>query len=134
MLFRSHKRHQDVFEGLNKSKTQAAAAEARQKEAEIKLVGLDREKRLIDTEWNDRRNEQEKALADSSKRIIAQMKSEAEQNKKALEISLQADMLKNFRRNVVAQAETKIKGSLNAAVHAQINQKFIEDVAKGVNA
>ena len=128
------KRHSDVFEGLNKSKTQAALAEARRKEVEFKLVGLETEKRAIAAEWTDRRAQQEKALHESSKRIVAQMKTEAEQNKKALEISLQADMLKNFRRNVIAQAEIKIKSSLSPQVHAQINQKFIQDVAKGVNA
>ncbi len=128
------KRHLDVSEGLNKSKIQAAAAEARFKQVEFKLVGLEDEKRAIAHEWALRKQQQEKALRESSERVIAQMKHEAEQNKKALEITLQADMLKNFRRNVIAQAETKIKSSLNPEVHAQINQKFIQDVAKGVSA
>ena len=39
------KRHQDVFEGLNKSKVQAAQAEAKRKEAEIKLASLDAQKK-----------------------------------------------------------------------------------------
>ena len=128
------KRHSDVFEGLNKSKTQAAQAEMRRKEVEFKLVGLETEKKAITAEWSDRRTQQEKALQESSLRVIALMRAEAEQNKKALEVSLQADMLKNFRRTVMLQAETKIKSALTPEVHSQINQKFIQDVAKGVNA
>ena len=90
-------------------------------------------KKVIASEWNERQAQQEAALRESSVRVIAQMKKEAEQNKKALDASLKADLLKAFRKNVLNQAESKIKSSLNPGLHASINQGFIQDLAKGVN-
>ncbi len=128
------KRHQDVFDGLNKSKIQAAAAASKKAEVEKKLAMLDSEKASIQGEWKSKEAQQIKALQESSARIVTQMRNEAVQNKKSLEVSLQAEIAKNFNRAVVAQAEQKIKAALNADVHSKINQAFAKDVGAGVNA
>jgi F0F1-type ATP synthase membrane subunit b/b' len=127
-------RHRDVFEGLNRSKVQAANAAQKQKEVEAKLANLDAEKVTIAGEWKERQAQQTVALHESSARVIAQMRKELEQNKHALEVSLQGDMLKNFKRNVIAQAEVKIKAALNPETHAKLNQEFTQEVGKGASA
>ena len=127
-----HKRHRDVFEGLNRSKVQAAAAATKQKEVEIKFANLDSEKKLIDAEWKQREAQKMAALRESSARVIQQMRKESEQNKKALEITLQAETLRGFKKNVIAQAEAKIKAALNPEAHAKLNQGFIQELGSGV--
>ena len=126
-------RHHDVYHGLNKSKVQAALAQAKRAEVEAKLVNLDSEKSKIAHEWDARKSEQIKELAQGATRVIEQMKTEIEQNKKALEFSIRTDVLQEFRSQVLAQAETKIKSALTPEVHARLNQSFIQDVAQGVN-
>ena len=128
------KRHQDVFDGLNKSKVQAATAAAKKAEVELKLSKLDSEKATIQAEWKSKETQQIKALGESTERIMAQMKAEAIQNKKSLEVTLQSEMTRNFNRAVIAQAEQKIKAALNAETHAKINQTFVKDVGVGVSA
>jgi F0F1-type ATP synthase membrane subunit b/b' len=128
------KRHRDVFEGLNRSKVQAENAAQRQKEVEAKLSHLDAEKKVIVAEFKEREAQQIVAIRESSQRVIAQMRKETEQNKKALEISLEADMLRGFKRNVIAQAEIKIKAALNAETHAKLNQGFTQELGSGVSA
>jgi F0F1-type ATP synthase membrane subunit b/b' len=127
-------RHKGIFEGLNRSKLQAASAAQRKKEIDAKLANLDAEKVVIANEWIERQIQQVAAVRESSVRVIAQMHNEAKQNKSALEISLQADMLRNFKRNVIAQAETKIAHALNPGVHGQINHNFIDEVSTGTSA
>ena len=127
-------RHKSVFEGLNRSKLQAAAAAQRKQEVEAKLANLDTEKVKITNEWIERQIQQVAAIRESSVRVIAQMHKEAEQNKSALEVSLRADMLRNFKRNVIAQAEAKIVQALNADTHSKVNQNFIHDVSIGASA
>ena len=126
------KRHYDVFEGLNRSKVQAANAAQKKNEVEAKLANLDAEKASIIAEWKQLQAQQTAAARESSVRVVAQMRKEAEQNKKALGDSLQGDILRSFKRNVIAQAESKIKQALNAETHAQLNQNFTKEV--GVNA
>jgi F0F1-type ATP synthase membrane subunit b/b' len=125
------KRHSDVFDGLNRSKIQAAAAATKQKEVEKKLLNLDAERIIIAQEWKQRETQQIAALHESSARVVAQMRKESDQNKKSLEVSLEADILRNFKRNVIAQAETKIKSALNSETHAKLNQSFTQELGSG---
>ena len=127
------KRHRDVYEGLNRSKVQAAAAQAKQKDVEAKLANLDTEKTLIAAEWKQRETQQITAIRESVKRVEEQMRKESEQNKKALEVTLRSDILRGFKRNVMIQAELKIKTALNAETHSKLNQGFAQELGNGVN-
>ena len=101
-------RRLEIFDGLNRSKTQAEAAEKRRQEVEAKLSTLDQEKSRIFAEWKEKEAAQTKAVLESSARVLAQLKVEAEQNKKALEDQVRASIERNFRRAVIAQAEQKL--------------------------
>lgn len=125
------KRYQDTFDGLNRSKIQAAEAEKKKRDVEAKLSRLDAEKQSIVMEWKQREAEQVVALKESSARVIAQMKKESEQNKNALEQGFKNLMLKTFSKTVVAQAEAKIKQSLNVDVHHGINQRMTSELSQG---
>lgn len=127
-------RHQDIYDGLNRSKAQASAAELKRKEIEARISNLDAEKNKIFAEWKEKEGAQIAALKQSSERVLAQMKREAEQNKKILSDTLGEEALKTFRRSVLAQVETKIKQKLNPGVHAEINKRFIEELGKGAGA
>ena len=113
-------RRVEIFEGLNRSKAQAEAAQARRKEVERKLATLDQEKSLILVEWKEKEAAQTKAILESSARIMAQIKTEAEQNKKTLVEQVRFSVERNFRRTVIAQAEQKIAQSLNPEMHAKM--------------
>jgi F0F1-type ATP synthase membrane subunit b/b' len=127
-------RHSDVFDGLSRSKLQAQSVAARKKDVEARLANLDAEKIQIADEWKLRAIEHGKSIQEGSVRVVAQMRSEAAQNKKALEVSLQGDILRTFRKNVLTQAESKIKQALNADVHTRVNQNFIQEAGKGASA
>jgi F0F1-type ATP synthase membrane subunit b/b' len=127
-------RHKSIFDGLNKSKLHAAAVAQKKKDIEAKLANLDAEKVEIANEWIERQIQQVAAVRESSARTVAQMHHEAKQNKHALEISLRADMLRNFKRNVIVQAEAKIAHALNSGTHGKINHNFIEEVSTGASA
>ena len=113
-------RRVEIFEGLNRSKAQAEAAQARRKEVERKLATLDQEKSRILAEWKEKEAAQTKAILESSVRIIAQIKNEAEQNKKTLEEQVRVSIERNFRRTVIAQAEQKIVQALNTDTHSKM--------------
>lgn len=125
------KRYQDTFDALNRSKIQAAEAAARKKEVETKLSSLDSEKQKIIAEWKERGSQQAVAMKESSQRMVVQMKKESEQNRAALEQSYKEAMVKQFSKTVVAQAEAKIKQSLNEETHQGINQRFTQEVSQG---
>lgn len=127
-------RHQIVYDGLNRSKAQAADAAAKRKEIEARIGSLEIEKSKIFADWKEKERAHIDATKQSSERVIAQMRREAEQNKKILSDSLGEEALKTFRRTVLAQAEAKIKQKLTADVHAGINKKFIEELSKGAGA
>ena len=123
------KRHEEVFEGLNRSKVQAQTVAQRKKEIEAKIKNLDAEKAQIAAEWKQREVDQSRSIKEGSLRVVTQMRQEFEQNKKALELTLLEESLRSFRRNVVAQAEMKIKQALNPALHGKINQEFIKEAS-----
>ena len=127
-------RHHVIFDGLNRSKLQAANAAERKKEVEAKLANLDALKAEISAEWKLRSIAQGKAIQESSARVVAQMRKEADQNKKALEVSLQEDILRGFRRNVLVQVEAKVKQALTSEIHTKLNQDFAKEVSAGVSA
>ncbi len=127
-------RQKDIFEGLNKSAKQAADAASRKKEIELKLSSLESEKSAIASEWKQKEAAHAAALKDSSVRIIAQMRAESEQNKKAMAASLGAETMAGFKKAVLAQAQAKISQSLNAETHQKLNERFLSDVASGMEA
>jgi F0F1-type ATP synthase membrane subunit b/b' len=114
-------RHREIFDGLNRSKTQAAEAESRRKDVEAKLSTLDLERIKIAGEWKEREAQQILVIQESSQRVIAQMKSEAIRNKAALEEAVRLDALKTIRTLVLKQAEESIRKGLNPQVHNTIN-------------
>jgi F0F1-type ATP synthase membrane subunit b/b' len=117
-------RHKTVSDGLNRSKNQAIEAQAKKAEVEAKLAKLDSEKLKIDTESKERQTLQSKAIQEGSQRLIAQMKKESEQNKKALESSLGAEVRKAMGTLILAQAEQKIRQGLNPETHKRVNDRF----------
>ncbi len=127
-------RHREVFEGLNRAKAQAASVAQRKAEIEAKLKNLDAERAAIAAEWKQRGSEQAKAIQEGSVRVVAQMRKEFEQNKAALAVTLQGEMLRVFRRNVISQAEAKIKQALNPEMHHKLNQQFVAEAAIEVSA
>ena len=124
------KRYQEVFDGLNRSKLQALEAEVKKKEVESKFASLESEKKRIALDWVDRQAQQTKAIRESTQRMMAQMKAESEQNKKALEQSYQQTILKNFTKTVLAQAEIKIKQTMTPEVQNNLNQRFVQEVSR----
>jgi F0F1-type ATP synthase membrane subunit b/b' len=122
-------RQKEISENLNKSKVQAQEAAGKKAAVEARLASLESEKAKIFAEWKEKEVQQTAALKESSVRIIAQMKAEAEQNKKALEASIQAETALGFRRAVLAQALTKISQSLNPETHKKMNERFVKDVS-----
>jgi F0F1-type ATP synthase membrane subunit b/b' len=123
-----HARHYEVTSGLNKSKTHAANSEQKRKEMELKLAGLSIEKQKIIVEWKEREELQIKATKESAQRLLNQMKTEAEQNKKALEEFYKHETLKSIGMLVATQAEAKIRANLNADSHRRMNSQFAQVV------
>lgn len=121
-------RHKEVFEGLNRSKLQAAEAAQKKAEIESKLSGLESEKRQIIAEWKEREIQQIKAAQESSSRVVAQLRSDAELNKKALEETFRSETAKAIGLLVLARAEQKIKAAMNAEVHKKVNDGFIREL------
>ena len=121
-------RHLEVSDGLNKSKKQAINVEAKRKEVEARLSGLEVEKKKIILEWKEKEAQQILTIQQSTQRILNQMKLEAEQNKKSLSESVRTETLKGIGMLVLAQAESKIKAGLNKETHQKLNQSFSEVV------
>jgi len=121
-------RHQDVNEGLNRSKIQAAQAESKKKEVESKFASLQAEKEKIFSEWKEREQAQLASIKDNSQKLLSMMKSESEQNKKALEETIRAQIMKKFAEQIVVQAEEKIKKGLTAESQAKMNEQFMKEV------
>ena len=124
-------RYQEVYDGLNRSKIQAAEVDAKKKEIETKLASLDSTRQKIAGEWSARQAEQTRSIQDSTQRVISQMNKEAEQNKKAFENGLQQVVLKNFSKTVLTQAETKIKQGLTPEALKGLNDRFAQELSRG---
>lgn len=121
-------RHQDVLTGLNKSKIQAAEAAQRKLEIETKLKGLEAEKKQIMEEWREREAQQIKAAHESTQRILAQLKIDADLNRKSLEAGFRTETTKAIGRLVVAKAEQKLKSAMNADTHKKVNEQFVKEI------
>jgi F0F1-type ATP synthase membrane subunit b/b' len=121
-------RQKEISDGLGRAKTQAESAARRKIEIEARLATLDREKALIAGEWKEKLARQTSALQDSSARVIAQMKREAEQNRKALEAAMGQDELLAFRRAVMKRASEKIESALDAGAHLRLREKFVREI------
>ncbi len=124
-------RYQEVYDGLNRSKIQAAEVDAKKKEIETKLASLDSTRQKIAGEWSVRQSEQTRSIQDNTQRVISQMNKEAEQNKKAFENGLQQLVLKNFSKTVLTQAETKIKQGLTPEAQKSLNDRFAQELSHG---
>jgi F0F1-type ATP synthase membrane subunit b/b' len=124
-------RRTDIFEGLNRSRARAEAAQARRKEVEAKMLTLDHQKARILADWKEKEATQTRAILDSSARILAQIRLEAEQNKKTLEEQTRISVERAFRRTVVAQAEKKIASALSAEVHARMAAGLVSRLEGG---
>ncbi|MBS1959325.1 MAG: hypothetical protein JST80_07640 [Bdellovibrionales bacterium] len=121
-------RHQDIKAGLNKSKIQVAEAAAKKAEIEAKLKGLDGEKQAIIAEWKEREVQQIKAIQETSIRVVAQLKVDADLNKKVLEQSFRSDAARAIAQLVIAKAEQKLKSSMTAESHKKINDGFVKEL------
>jgi F0F1-type ATP synthase membrane subunit b/b' len=124
-------RQRDISEGLNKSKTQAAAATERKKEIEAKLATLENQKAMIGKEWEEKRIKQAQAVQESSARVISQTRREAEQNRVALETGVAAETLSDFKRAVLVRAMEKIQKSLSPEIQARLQKQFMNEISGG---
>lgn len=122
-------RHNEMSDGLNKAKIQAASAEAKKKEIEAKFAGLEKEKNMIFTEWKEKEATQLKSIRDSSAKLIAQMTVEAEQNKKSLEQQIRNQVMKKIAEQIIVQVEDKVKKGLNEQTHKGMVDQFINEVS-----
>lgn len=122
-------RHIEVSDGLNKSKLQAAQADAKRREVEAKFAGLQKEKDQIFADWKEREAAQVKAIKDASPKILSQMSAEAEQNKKSLEAQVKAQIMKKMAEQIVNRVEENVKAGLNSQSHQALNDKFIKEVS-----
>ena len=122
-------RHQEISDGLNRAKTQAASVEARRKEIEVKFSGLQKEKETIFSEWKDKETSQLKAIQDSSDRTLLQLKVESERNRKNLEEQFRSQIMKEVAVEVVAMVEGKIKSGLSEQLHQSINDRISKEVS-----
>ncbi len=121
----------EIFNGLNKSKAQLEDAEKKRSEAELRISRLGVETAEIASEWKQKSLVQADAVRQSSIRVIAQMKSEAEQNKLALLDATRASIRASFRKAVLNSAEQKIIQALNPELHAKANQRVLAEIMKG---
>lgn len=121
-------RHEEMSEGLNKAKTQAATVHARKKEIEAKLATLESEKNAIFAEWKAKEAAQLKAIQESTQKTIAQMSVEAEQNKKSLEQQIKNQIMKKVVGQVIAQVEEKVKKGLSDQSHRAMIDQFVSEV------
>lgn len=122
-------RHDEISDGLNRAKNQAASVEARKNEIEAKLSGLQKEKEVIFSEWKEKEVEQLKIIKDSSERALIQMKGESERNKKNLEEQFKAQIMKEVAAEVIVRVESKIKSELNDQLHRSINERITKEVS-----
>jgi len=122
-------RHNEMSDGLNKAKIQAATAESKKKEIEAKFAGLEKEKNLIMAEWKEKEAAQLKAIKDSSAKLLLQMNTEAEQNKKALEQQIRNQVMKKIADQIIVQVEDKVKKGLNDQAHKAMIDQFVKEVS-----
>ena len=128
-----HLRRSEIFEGLNKSKSQLQEASKRKAEVESRISGLDAETREITSEWERKSASQTETLRQGSLRVIEQMRIEAEQNKAALVEQTRDSIRGSFKKALLQAAEQKILQSLNSSVHAKMNERLAGEVSRGMN-
>lgn len=121
-------RHHEILTGLNKSKLQAAEAAQRKAEIESKLHGLEAEKQAIFAEFKEREAQQIRALQESSQRVLAQIKADADLNRKSLEAGFRSETLRSFSLLVINKAEQKLKSAMSPEAHKKINDEFIKEL------
>jgi F0F1-type ATP synthase membrane subunit b/b' len=126
-------RREEIFEGLNKSKSRLEEAKKRRADAEARIYRLGDESAAIAAEWSQKGFLQAEALRTGSIRVIAQMKLEAEQNRKTLMEQTKKSIQSSFRKTLLQAAEQKIVQSLNSAVHAKVNERLAGEVTRGMN-
>ncbi len=128
-----HSRRSEIFEGLNKSKTQLESAAKKKAEVEARISRLDLETREIASEWAQKSASQTESIRQSSARVIEQMKIEAEQNKLALVEQTRTSIRLTFKKAILQAAEQKILQSLNPAIHAKMNEHLAGEVTRGMD-
>ncbi|MBU6152716.1 MAG: hypothetical protein KGP28_00310 [Bdellovibrionales bacterium] len=124
-------RRKEIFVGLNKSKAQFEEAERRRAEAESKLELLGVETRQIESEWSQKSVLQAETIRQSSARVIAQMKIEAEQNRLALIEQIRGSIRTTFRKAILSSAEQKILQALTPEDHVKINARIVGQILRG---
>lgn len=122
-------RREEIVAGLSRSKIQVLEAEAKRKEIEARFATLDSDKSVIFKEWKEREILQVKAIQESSERILAQMKKEADSNKIALEDFMNKDALNSAALYTIELTKKKMNERLNADSHRKINERFSQEVA-----
>lgn len=121
-------RHAQVKDGLNRAKIQAAEAGAKKREIEAKFAGLQKEKDSIFAEWKEKEQAQINAIKAAAPKILAQMKTDAEMNRKSLEEQMRAQIMKKVAEEVLTQVEQKVKDGLTSEKHASLNEQFSKEV------
>ena len=122
-------RHNEVSDGLNKAKIQAAEVNKKKVEIEAKFAGLEKEKETIISEWKAKESSQIKAIQESSAKAISQMSTEAEQVKKSLEQQFQDQIKKKIGEQILAQVEEKVKAGLGSQGHQTMVDQFVKEVS-----
>ena len=121
-------RHNEVSDGLNKAKIQAAEVSKKKKEIEAKFAGLEAEKEIIFSEWKAKEEAQVKTIKEYSSKALLQMNAEAELNKKALEQEIQDQIKRKIGEQILLQVEAKVKAGLNEQSHKSIIDQFVKEV------
>ncbi len=122
-------RHLIITEGLSKSEAQAKLAQDRRKEVELKVSRLGAQKEELVNEWKKREVEQIALVRESSKKVLGQMKLDAERNQKSLEEQFRGDTLKSVGRMILARAVDKITKSMSVEKNQKLNEDFIRQIA-----
>ena len=122
-------RHDEVSDGLNRAKIQAAEVNKKKLEIEAKFSGLEAAKESIFTEWKAKEEARLKAIKESAAKAIAQMTSEAEISKKSLEQQFQDQIKKKIGEQILAQVEEKVKAGLNQQSHHALIEQFTKEVS-----
>ena len=122
-------RFEEVSEGLNKAKVQTATANSKKQEIEARFANLQKEKEIVFSDWKEREASQLKEIKDSSVKIIAQMNTEAELNRKSLEVQIREQVTKSIAGQIIGLVEEKVKAGLNEQTHKGINEQFVKEVS-----
>lgn len=123
-------RYENIVTALNQSKRQAAVLDTKKKEVELKFAQLESDRKKIFETWKQQEVAQAKAIQESSTRIIAQMKKDAEFSKLGLEDSLRSEAVKALAEHTLRLAKDKIQQKLNPEAHKKIIDRFVAEVSR----